>query len=361
VRSVGLVELVRLQADGGRTEADNTTLLLGTIAFVVIATVALTLVREVPKRRRRRAEQRWAAQRQWVVRGDQALAERMLGLFGVGTSCRVSHLIAGGYAGRPAMTFEYWEGGGNTSVKCHVVAVSLPVRLPGLRLSPEAMTDQVVEAVGGQDIAFESEEFNRAWRVRADDAKFAHDVLHPRMMERLMAGDAQGLSVWVYGSEILCWIPGRADLASVDERLAVLTAVVDAIPRFVWLDHGYDPGPGVGAAAVLPTVGTSTSTVPVPATLTAPVPVAARTLRDRVARRTVLSSTSRATRRNWPVIIMTGLVVVSSGSLCVVMAVLGAGELAVWCGSIAVVVGGSAVLRGRVGRGLRTAARERGH
>ena len=131
--------------------------------------------------------------------------------------------------------------------------------------------------------------------------------------------------------------------------------------RQVWLDHGYDPGPGVGAAAVLPTVGTSTSTVPVPATLTAPVPVAARTLRDRVARRTVLSSTSRATRRNWPVIIMTGLVVVSSGSLCVVMAVLGAGELAVWCGSIAVVVGGSAVLRGRVGRGLRTAARERGH
>jgi len=91
------------------------------------------------------------------------------------------------------------------------------------------------------------------------------------------------------------------------------------------------------------------------------VPVAARTLRDRVARRTVLSSTSRATRRNWPVIIMTGLVVVSSGSLCVVMAVLGAGELAVWCGSIAVVVGGSAVLRGRVGRGPRTAAREREH
>lgn len=330
-----------------------------TAAGVLVAVLVLTVL---TRPRHGRAEKRWAAERGWLVLGgDEALAQRMLGMFGVGSGCRVSHLVAGPFDGRPAMSFEYWEGGGTTSVDCHVVAVSLPVRLPALRLSPEAMTDRVVEAFGGQDIAFESDEFNRAWRVRSDDAKFAHDVLHPRVMGRLMAGDAQGLSVWVVGTEILCWVPGATHLAAVDERLAVLTAVVDAIPRFVWLDHGYDPGPGVGAAAVLPTVGTSTSTVPVPATLTAPVPVAARTLRDRVARRTVLSSTSRATRRNWPVIIMTGLVAVSSGSLCVVMAVLGAGELAVWCGSIAVVVGGSAVLRGRVGRGLRTAARERGH
>lgn len=338
---------------------DDVGLVVVTAAGVLVAALVLTVL---TRPRHGRAEKRWAAERGWLVLGgDEALAQRMLGMFGVGSGCRVSHLVAGPFDGRPAMSFEYWEGGGTTSVECHVVAVSLPVRLPALRLSPEAMTDRVVEAVGGQDIAFESDEFNRAWRVRSDDGEFAHDVLHPRVMERLMAGDAQGLSVWVVGTEILCWMPGATHLAAVDERLAVLTAVVDAIPRFVWLDHGYDPGPGVGAAAVLPTVGTSTSTVPVPATLTAPVPVAARTLRDRVARRTVLSSTSRATRRNWPVIIMTGLVVVSSGSLCVVMAVLGAGELAVWCGSIAVVVGGSAVLRGRVGRGLRTAARERGH
>ena len=338
---------------------DDVGLVVVTAAGVLVAALVLTVL---TRPRHGRAEKRWAAERGWLVLGgDEALAQRMLGMFGVGSGCRVSHLVAGPFDGRPAMSFEYWEGGGTTSVECHVVAVSLPVRLPALRLSPEAMTDRVVEAVGGQDIAFESDEFNRAWRVRSDDAEFAHDVLHPRVMERLMAGDAQGLSVWVVGTEILCWMPGATHLAAVDERLAVLTAVVDAIPRFVWLDHGYDPGPGVGAAAVLPTVGTSTSTVPVPATLTAPVPVAARTLRDRVARRTVLSSTGRATHRNWPVIIMTGLVVVSSGSLCVVMAVLGAGELAVWCGSIAVVVGGSAVLRGRVGRGLRTAARERGH
>lgn len=323
MRSVGLVGLA-LQRAGGRTEADTTALLLGTIAFVVIATVVLTLAREVPRRRRARAQQLWAAERGWQVRGDQALAERMLGMFGVGSSCRVSHLVAGGYAGRPAMTFQYWEGGGNASVTCHVVAVSLPVRLPGLRLSPEAMTDQVVAAVGGQDIAFESEAFNRAWRVRADDAKFAHDVLHPRMMERLLAGDAQGLSVWVVGSELLCWAPGAPELAAVDQRLAVLTAVADAIPRFVWLDHGYDPGPGVAAA----------------------VPVPAQALQDRVHRRPVVSTTSRATRRNWAAIITTGLAAVSSAALCVVMAVLGAGQFAVWFGVIAVGILGSAVLRG---------------
>ena len=25
-----------------------------------------------------------------------------------------------------------------------------------------------------------------------------------------------------------------------------MSAVVDAIPPFVWQDHGYDPGPGLG-------------------------------------------------------------------------------------------------------------------
>lgn len=336
MRTVGLLGLA-LQSTDGRTEAANTTLLLGTVAFVVVAAVVLTFVREVPRRRRARAQQRWAAERGWQVRGDQGLAERMLGMFGVGSSCRVSQLIAGGYSGRPAMTFQYWEGGGNTSVRCHVVAVSLPVRLPALRISPEAMTDQVVAAVGGQDIAFESEAFNGAWRVRAEDAKFAHDVLHPRMMERLLADDARGLSVWVVGSELLCWVPGAPDLTTVDERLAVLTAVADAIPRFVWLDRGYDPGPGVAAA----------------------VPVPEQALPDRVAHRPVVSSTSRATRRNWPAIITTGLAAVSSAALCVVMAVLGAGQLAVWFGVIAVVIGGGAVLRERVGRSLGSPARAR--
>ncbi len=317
-----------------RTEQDGLVLALGVTALVVVAVVVLTLVREVPRARRRKAEQRWAAERGWQVRGDQGLAERMLGVFGLGMRCTVSHLVAGAYAGRPAMTFEYREEGADATVQAHVVAVSLPVPLPALRLSPQARTDDLAGALGGQDIAFESADFNAAWRVRAADAKHAHDVLHPRMMERLLAGDAQGVSIWVVGTEVLAWVPGRADLAAVDGRLAVLTAFIDAIPRFVWLDHGYDPGAGA---------------------VTTPVPE--QGLPARTADRPVVSAAARATDRSWGRIIMTWLSLVVTAALTVVLAVMGMTELATMTGMIAVVLGGLEVARLLIAR---SAARARG-
>ena len=338
VTPTGPVGLAGLQAAAGRTEADDLALLGWTVAFVVVVAVVLTLVREVPRARRARAERAWAAERGWQLRGDQALARRMLGVFGLGGSCTVSHLVAGAYAGRPAATFEYVESGGTASVRCHVVAVSLPVPLPGLRLSPQALTDDLAGALGGQDIAFESADFNRAWRVRAGDATYAHAVVHPRLMERLLAGDAQGLNIWVTGTDVLAWVPGTVDLADVDRRLAVLTAFVDAIPRFVWLDHGHDPGPDTAADVPVPDPG----------------------LPARAPRRAVVSSLARATDRDWGRLIGTGLAVVAFVALAVALAVTGLTQLAVWCALVAVVVGAGGVGRWLVARNVRAATRARG-
>ena len=335
---VGVAGLAAVEAVAGRTEADNTALLLWTVAFVVVAAVVLTAVREVPRARRARAERAWAAERGWQVRGDQAFAERMLGVFGLGGRCTVSHLVAGSYAGRPAGTFEYVEAGPSASVHVHVVALSLPVALPGLRLSPQALTDDVAGALGGQDIAFESADFNRAWRVRAADAKYAHAVVHPRLMERLLAGDAQGLSIWVTGTDVLAWVPGKADLADVDRRLAVLTAFVDAIPRFVWLDHGSDPGP---------------DTVP-------DVPVPDQGLPARTQDRAVVSSLARATDRDWGRLIGTGLGVVAFAALAVALGVMGLTRLAVMPAVVAVALAAGAAGRWLIGRSARDAARARG-
>ena len=321
-----------LRAAIADTEDESLRLALGVVVLVVVLTIVLTAVRELPRRRRARAEARWAAERSWqVLGGDRALVERLAGMFGVGGGGRVSHLIAGWHDGRPAGTFEYAEQGATASVHCHVVSVVLPVPLPGLRLTPQAVTDSVPTALGGQDIAFESEDFNRAWRVRASDAKFAHDVLHPRMMERLLAGDAQGLSIWILGTELLCWVPGGADLEAVDERLAVLDAIVDAIPRFVWLEHGYDPG----------------------VDLEADVPVPAQALASRTSRRPLVSATARAVDRDWSYIIGTTLSVLVTTALTVVLVYIGAAELATMTGVLAAFLILGAVGRSLIGRSRR--------
>lgn len=192
----------------------------------------------------------WAATIGWTYLGtDPSLATRWQGApFGIGGSRRVSELITGTYGGAPAtsFTYRYTTGSGkNRQVHVfHVVSLGLPTWLPGLQLTPQGVGARIVTALGGQDLEFESEDFNRQWRVEARDEKYAHDVLHPRTLERLVRPDARGLSLRLAGTDVISWAPGATDPETLAGRLGVMRALVDGIPRFVWLDNGYDPSSG---------------------------------------------------------------------------------------------------------------------
>ena len=195
-----------------------------------------------------KADQAWAASVGWQVLGsDPTLADRWRGTpFGVGHGRRVSRLMAGPFQGRAAMSFAYrystGSGKSESTYTFHVIAMALPAYLPNLQLTPENLGDRIAKTFGSQDIEFESDDFNRAWRVQAGVQKFAHDVIHPRTMERLLRADARRLNIRIEGTEVLCWTAGSLRTDVVAQRLQVLKALVDAIPRYVWLDHGYDPG-----------------------------------------------------------------------------------------------------------------------
>ena len=177
---------------------------------------------------------------------DPTLPRRWRGHpFGIGGSRRVSELMTGVHQGRPALAFRYsyrTSTGRNRSTSAyHVVALALPAALPDLELTPESLGARIATTLGGDDIQFESEDFNRAWRVRADDAQVAHDVVHPRLMERLLRDDVRGLSLRIEGSDLFCWAPGGVRWGALGSRLEVLGAVVDTIPQHVWVDHGMRP------------------------------------------------------------------------------------------------------------------------
>jgi hypothetical protein len=65
--------------------------------------------------------------------------------------------------------------------------VHLPWQTPPLVVRPEGVFDKIAGAFGFDDIDFESVEFSRRFYVKSADKRFAYDVLHPRMMEFLMA------------------------------------------------------------------------------------------------------------------------------------------------------------------------------
>lgn len=62
-----------------------------------------------------------------------------------------------------------------------------PWRTPRLLVRPEGLLDKLAGLVGFEDIDFESAEFSKRFFVKATDKRFAYDVLHPRMMEFLLA------------------------------------------------------------------------------------------------------------------------------------------------------------------------------
>ena len=196
---------------------------------------------------RSKLARQWATSIGWTYVGsDPSLAMRWDGTpFDVGRSRRTREVVRGAFQGRAAVSFAYTyttgSGKSQSTTTWHVLAIDLPAYLPTLELTPDGLGAKLAKGFGGQDLQLESEHFNQAWRVEAPMPRFAHDVLSPRLMERLLAPDATGLSIRVEGTSILCWTLGSPRYEDVARRLQVMGAIADAIPRFVWLDHGYDP------------------------------------------------------------------------------------------------------------------------
>jgi len=221
---------------------------VGSVVLVVVfALVPAAAVVGVVRQYRRRARlMAWASTIGWQYRASvPELTQRWRGTpFGVGSSRRATEVLSGTWQGRTATSFRYRYTQGDddrrTSYVFHVLVLGLPAFLPTLELTPEGLGDRVAKAFGGQDLEFESADFNRVWRVTSRMPKFASDVVHPRLMERLLQPGARA-NLRIEGTDILTWSAGAPDLELIAPRLGLLDAVVRSIPRFVWLEHGYDP------------------------------------------------------------------------------------------------------------------------
>lgn len=74
-----------------------------------------------------------------------------------------------------------------TTYNFSYLIVHPPWDTPALLIRPEGFFDKVAGAFGFDDIDFESAEFSRKFYVKSTDKRFAYDVVHPRMMEFLLA------------------------------------------------------------------------------------------------------------------------------------------------------------------------------
>lgn len=165
--------------------------------------------------------------------------------FHSGYGRQAGNVITGTIGSHPMIAFDYeykedsTDSEGHTSTTTYnyaVCALGLPCGLPDLTVAPEGVLSRIGQALGMQDIELESEDFNRRFRVKCHNPKFATDVLSPRTMELLLR--AGKLHFRFVGTDLVSAHSGALEPADLINRTAVLAGVVDGIPAFVWKDFG---------------------------------------------------------------------------------------------------------------------------
>ncbi|HEY6738753.1 MAG TPA: hypothetical protein VI076_07860 [Actinopolymorphaceae bacterium] len=221
-------------------------LLVSPVAMMALASVVVIVVavrQHAVARRRQRLIQAFAACQGWQwLPSNPTLARRWRGKpFGIGGSRTVRNVVFGQHWGRPFTAFDYSyvvsSGKSSTRYDFTVVALRLPAVLPSLELDREGpLGGRVARALGAGDLQLENEEFNRMYRIRCRDDRYAMAVLHPRMMQLLLDTRVR----WrIEGPDLLCWVAGHADPRLVLWYLDVMTWIAQLVPDFVVRDYGY--------------------------------------------------------------------------------------------------------------------------
>ena len=155
------------------------------------------------------------------------------------------NLLSGTWQGMAVTEFDYWyyeestdSKGGRTRTyyRFSCAVAEIPATCPQLTIARENLFSRMADHLGFSDINFESEEFNRAFNVKAKDRKFANDLIDPRMMQWLLReGGDFGYEValrWV-----LCYSKKRRPTELVP-LLGSLKGFGDHMPRVFWELYG---------------------------------------------------------------------------------------------------------------------------
>jgi hypothetical protein len=110
-----------------------------------------------------------------------------------------------------------------------VTAVRMPFTFPPL---------SVGGGRGGKKVRFESEEFNDRFTVRADDAKFASDVINPRTMEFLMTTQPPGFRI---EADVMRFSVDKHDTQLIGRCADFAHEFFGRVPSFVWKDLQITP------------------------------------------------------------------------------------------------------------------------
>lgn len=146
------------------------------------------------------------------------------------------NVMSGLYAGHDMTLFDYHYQTGSGKDTHHFYfsffILLLPGLFPELTVQPEGFFSKIAQALGYDDIDFESHEFSRKFCVRSKDKKFAYDVCNAKMMEYLMANP--DLVIEIEQDSLAISFNRRLAPENIEPNLNRLIAVRSLMPDYLF-------------------------------------------------------------------------------------------------------------------------------
>jgi hypothetical protein len=127
-----------------------------------------------------------------------------------------------------------------------VAEIQVAAWMPHVSIGRENLLTAAIEHAGFHDIEFESEDFNRTFRVKSEDREFAFKLVDARMMRWLLSIpggfglEVQGPKYIVYSRKL-----GPTELIPL---FGTAKGFHQHIPQLVWNEYGMQSGKGSGRA-----------------------------------------------------------------------------------------------------------------
>lgn len=223
--------------------------LLWIVVFVLAAGAVIAVKLHLDKKRRE-AYQALAAElglqyssqkdRELVKRTEFLNSIRAGGAFSSARNQYAVNILSGELQGHRIRSFEYHyethsqDSKGRRQTTHYwftICTLHLPRRFPELLISPEGLFSKLGQALGYDDIDFESYEFSKRYCVRSKDKKLAYDFCNARMIEYLLSQDR--LTIEVEAMTLALTQRGRAGIDEIRAQLEHLLEIRARIPNYL--------------------------------------------------------------------------------------------------------------------------------
>ncbi len=209
--------------------------------FIVlgVAIVAMVIASIFEEKRRRAMSKLAEKLGLGFYRGKQSGIIRkysFINKFQHGRNKYATNSLYGKYRDHEVNVFDYhYTTGHGKNTKHHRLSfflMEIPVVLPEIMIVPEGVFSKIGQALGYDDIDFESHEFSRKFCVRSKDKKFAYDICNAKMIDYLLSNT--GLSIEIENNVLAIYFNRRLAPENIEQNLNHLIEIRSLIPDYLF-------------------------------------------------------------------------------------------------------------------------------